>query len=232
MEKQLQRSKIVLFLAASLIAVGLFMHFTNQPMPEQPTYQTKAHLPQSHVKYAGALGVGEEAPRFALPDHNGEVFSLEKALEKGPVVLTFFRGNWCPICAAHLKSLSLAKDKVNAHGGQLVALSAQTPAKTALTQQQFGIDFPVLSDPEMQVTKAYGVGWQIPEEDRPDFKAWLDKTTGQSLNDYQVTGEYTLPVPATYVIAPGGEVIYAHVDEDYRDRAEPEKIIEALKAIN
>lgn len=239
MGKQLRRSKILILMALSLLAVGLFMHFAAKPTPDRPTYQTSVKLPESHMNYEGALGMGETAPAFTLPAQNGDVFSLKDALKKGPVVLTFFRGNWCPICAAHLKSLSLEKARINKLGGQLVALSAQTPAKTALTREKFRIDFPVLSDQGMRVAEAYGVAWQIPESDRAGFTAWLDKSTGESLIDYhggeqdnqRVTDEYTLPVPATYVIAPNGNVVYAHVDENYRNRADPQTIIKALKAL-
>ena len=238
-------------IALGLVGVGLFMHFAPQPDVEKTSYQKKVTVPQSHHTYPGALKSGEQAVMFTLKKHDGEHFSLKQKLQQGPVVLTFFRGNWCPLCAAHLKELEAIKPQVEELDGQLVAISAQTLAKTKQTQGKFSISYPVVSDKQMKITKAYGVDWPIPEEDRDDFKAWLDKSTGQSLNEFQntsgqnISGQntsgqdksgqntsaWTLPVPATYVIAPSGEIIYAHVDEDYKKRAQPEKILNALRAL-
>lgn len=227
-----QRYRLLLALAIALVGVGGIMHYAQRPHQEEITYQNRVQMPESHHSYAGALKAGQKAVLFSLENHNGNIFDLERQLESGPIVLTFFRGNWCPLCAAHLKKLEGIKDQVHDLGGQLVAVSAQTPAKTAKTQQKFAVTFPVLSDKNMQVTKAYGVDWKIPEEDREGFAAWLDKSTGQSLNEYQkVTDEFTLPVPATYVIAATGDIAYAHVDKNYKNRAQPDKILAALKAL-
>lgn len=233
--KAFNRYRYLLALVLALVGVGVITHYAQHPYHHDTTYQTRADVPASHHTYPGALQAGQKAVFFALEDNQGKIFDLEQALEKGPVVLTFFRGNWCPLCAAHLKKLEAMKPAANQLGAQLVAISAQTPEKTARTQEKFGISFPVLSDKNMQVTKAYGVAWQIPPKDRQGFATWLDKSTGQSLNDYQdirqVTDKFTLPVPATYVIAPNGDIVYAHVDENYQNRAEPGTVLDALKAL-
>ena len=231
-----KRQWLLVVFCLSLVGVGFLIHTTQKPKEDGLSYQERVDTlstrpPASHHNYPGALGAGAKAPNFSLKDHHGQTYNLKNALAKGPVVLTFFRGNWCPLCAAHLAKIETIQTELSTLGAQSVAISAQTPEKTAQTQSNFGITFPVLSDEQMRVTKAYGVDWEIPQKEREKFSAWLDKTTSHKLNHYQNTEAYTLPVPATYVIAPSGDIVYAHVDENYKNRAEPELILQALRRI-
>jgi len=210
---------IVLTLAIILV----FMNPTHQP-PAAP-------MPVSHVTVKTALKAGEKAPDFTLRDHEGNPFTLSLALIDGPVVVTFFRGNWCPICAAQLKALDIEIQKFKDLGAQVVAISAQLPEETAQTHARFGITMPVLSDTGMAVTKLYGVEWQMPEAIRLKTEEFLQTKQQKKLADYNGDAGLSLPVPATYVITKNGTIAYAFADEDYKQRAHPATLLQALQAL-
>ena len=211
-------------IAFALLFVFIFMNPARQ-IPATP-------MPVSQVTVSTALKAGELAPDFSLTDHNGDTFTLTEALENGPVVMTFFRGNWCPICAAQLRKLDMQREKIEALGGQIVAISAQLPKDTAETQKRFSIEMPVLSDTGMAVTKLYGVEWQMPDDVREKTTAYVEEAEGRTLSEINGGTGLTLPVPATYVIDQNGVIAYAFVNVDYRVRADEEKIFQALKAIS
>jgi len=176
---------------------------------------------------ANALSVGEKAPGFALPDAAGQSVSLEELLESGPVVVTFYRGDWCPYCSLQLRALNERLDDIRAHGAQLVAISPQVPDDSLSATEIDEMQFHVLSDQDAEVASRYGVAWKVPdylmEHMRVDRELDLDAINN---GDGSV-----LPIPATFVIAQDRTVSWRHVDVDYRIRSEPEDIVNALKAL-
>lgn len=208
----------------ALLTILVFMNPTHNAPPTP--------MPDSHVTWEKALKAGTKAPDFTLRNHNGEPFTLSLALEKGPVVLTFFRGNWCPICAAQLKQIELERPAFEALGAQVVAISAQLPEQTAETQGKFGISFPVLSDTGFAVTKLYGVDWAMPEKTRQFTEDFIAQNNGgQTLVDFDGGDGLILPVPATYVIAQDGTIVYAYANENYKERAANKTLLQALRAL-
>lgn len=212
--------------AAIMLTLATILVFMN-PQHKPPA----TPMPVSHVTVKTALKAGEKAPDFTLRDHEGNPLTLSLALIDGPVVVTFFRGNWCPICAAQLKALDIEIEKFKDLGAQVVAISAQLPDETAQTHARFGITMPILSDTGMAVTKLYGVEWQMPEAIRLKTEEFLQAKQQKTLADYQGDAGLSLPVPATYVIAQDGTVVYAFADKDYKQRAHPTTLLQALQAI-
>lgn len=172
-----------------------------------------------------ALKVGAKAPEFSLPDAKGERVALSSMLAKGPVVVTWYRGAWCPYCNVQLREYQKAMPEMTALGAQLVAISPQTPDSTLSTQQKNELAFAVLSDAGNAVAKQFGIAYTLPAEVSASFKGKLDlaKFNGDASNE--------LPLSATYVIGTDGVIRYAFVDADYRNRAEPAEIVAALKAM-
>ncbi len=175
---------------------------------------------------ASALKVGATAPDFTLNDATGKPVSLSKMLKSGPVVLTWYRGGWCPFCNIQLHAYQDALGEIKAAGGQLVALTPEKPDNTLTTAEKNALQFAVLSDTGNKVGHLYGIVYKMPGSLVEKFKDRLDlpKINGDE--------SWELPLAATYVIGRDGKITHAFVNADYRKRDEPEAIIAALKKLN
>lgn len=165
-----------------------------------------------------ALAFGHDAPAFTLMDSGGKEVSLSSMLAKGPVVLTWYRGSWCPFCVVQLREYQRRTPEFQAAGAQLVAISPQTVKRSRELVDKAGLSFPVLSDPGNAAARSYGLAYAVPAAAKMDLSQYNGDTSGE------------LPLAATYVIAPSGKVVYAFVSADYRTRAEPSDILAAVKA--
>ena len=175
-----------------------------------------------------AVKIGEKAPYFELPNPEGTPISLKKLLAKGNVVVTFYRGDWCPYCNLQLRALQLKLDEIRSLGATLVAISPQVPDGSLTKSEISEMEFTVLSDQDSKVASQYGVAWEIPEfligHMREDRGLDLEKINNGNGN--------ILPIPATFILNSDGIVIWNYVNVDYRTRSEPDEIIEALKNIS
>ncbi|WP_430934153.1 peroxiredoxin-like family protein [Saccharicrinis sp. 156] len=175
-----------------------------------------------------AIKIGKKAPNFELPNPAGKSISLDVLLEKGPVVITFYRGNWCPYCNLQLRALQAKLDDIHALGATLVAISPQVPDGSLTNDEISNMDFTVLSDQDAKVALQYGVAWEVPEflaeHMRVDRKLDLEKINNGNGN--------ILPIPATLILGQDGVVTWSYVNVDYRTRSEPDEIIEALKNLS
>jgi peroxiredoxin len=171
-----------------------------------------------------AINLGQKAPNFSLPRSDGKSMSLVDLLQQGPVVVTFYRGSWCPYCNLQLRALQARVADIHALGAQLVAISPQVPDGSLTKDEMQDLEFLVLSDQDAKVASQYGVAWQVPEflseHMRVDRKLDLEVINNGNGN--------VLPIPATFVIGQDGVVTWRYVDVDYRTRTEPEDIIQAL----
>lgn len=176
---------------------------------------------------ANALKVGQKAIDFELPNQEGESVSLKKLISQGPVVVTFYRGDWCPYCNLQLRALQARLEEIQALGATLVAISPQVPDGSLTKSEISEMNFTVLSDQNAKVASQYGVAWEVPEflleHMRVDRNLDLEKINNGNSS--------VLPIPATFIIGTDGIITWNYVNVDYRTRSEPEEIIEALKQL-
>ena len=197
--------------------------FLEKASPEIIQSQEKAlaELQESGITDQ-ALKVGDKAPDFTLGDPDGKQVRLSDLLKEGPVVLTWYRGGWCPYCNIALASLTKHKKL----GATLVALTPELPDTTAETVKEQGLPFEVLSDIDHKVADQFGLVFKLNDDTRVRYaeKFKLVERSGEKAAD-------RLPLPATYVVGTDGVIRYAFLDADYRRRAEPEDIIAVLKEL-
>lgn len=174
-----------------------------------------------------SLQVGDFAPNFALTNADGELFQLTQLLENGAVVLSFYRGMWCPFCSLELRALEEILPAIQSLGASLVSISPQTRRSTRLTVQQENLTHPVLHDKGNQVARQFGIVHQVSEsmqEILQGFGISLTKFNGDHVNE--------LPVPATFIIDQNGKIAYRFIDPDFTKRLDPVEIITILSRIN
>lgn len=173
-----------------------------------------------------SIGEGDQMPPFSLPNPQGETITLEQLLQKGPVVLTFYRGGWCPVCNVELRNLQQKLAEIHSRDAELVAISPELPTKAEVTQTENLLEFPVLSDVGNAYAKELGIVFSMPKKMRNAYALY-------NLDVPQANGDtsYELPIPATFVIHPDGTVVYAFKDVDYRKRAPHEEILAALNQL-
>ena len=170
-----------------------------------------------------ALQVGAQVPDLTLPDALNQPVSLSSLWQRGPLVLIFYRGGWCPYCNLELRAWQQHLVALQQLGGQLVAVSPQTPDNSLSTAEKNELAFPVLSDSALAAATAFGVAFEMPPE-----LIELYSRVGHDLPVLNGNGRWVLPVPATYVIDRNGRVAFAHVEADYRERAEPRDVLAAV----
>lgn len=169
------------------------------------------------------LPVGARAPEFALCDSSGRVVKSSDLLALGPVVLNFFRGRWCPYCITELEAWRDLYPIVRDHGGLVVGISPQTPRQSDFTQGQHNIPFPLLNDDGCKVSEQFGLVYHIPTWHQQHYRNVL-------VNLPFVNGDqsWKLILPATYVLASDGTVLFAEAHADFRVRPEPEEVLQYL----
>lgn len=173
---------------------------------------------------AAALQVGATAPDFRLPDQHGRPVHLAERLALGPVVLVFTRGGWCPFCALALRAWQDALSDLHDAGGDLLAISPQPARACSQTAERDLLAYPVLSDAGNAVADQYGVAHEQPDVLRP-----LYKRLGHDLPRINGTGDWRLPLAATFVVAPDGRIALAHVELVTWRQLEPDAAIRAVR---
>ena len=171
---------------------------------------------------AQAKNIGDVAPDFMLSNAVGLSVTLSDYLKKGKVVLTWYRGGWCPYCNLTLRRLQLELPNFKAKGANLIALTPELPDKSLSTAEKNNLEFEVLSDVGNQVAKQYGLVFEL----IPEVAAMYQKAF--DLHGFNGDDSNELPLAATYVISQAGVIEYAFLDADYRNRAEPSEILSNL----
>ena len=171
---------------------------------------------------ASGLRAGVLAPDFTLPNVDGRPVTLYALLAQGPVVLTFYRGEWCPYCNLQLRAYQAGLPQIRELGARLVAVSPQTPDNSLTTAEKKGLTFPVLSDAGNAVARRYGLVFSLSQTLR---------AVSADLPAYNGDDSWELPMPGTFVIAPDGTVQLAFVDVDWTRRLEPAAILDALRQL-
>jgi peroxiredoxin len=173
-----------------------------------------------------ALRAGDRAPDFKLTDSDGELVSSSDLLSKGPIVLTFYRGFWCPYCNFDLTALEEARAEIEKRGANLVAVSQQTAANSRKSQHANKLGFPILVDKGGLLAEKFGIRWQVPD----DLKL-VHKQVGADLEVFNGDDSWTLPMPARYVLGKDGIIAYSEVNPDYTRRPEPSDLFPVLDAL-
>jgi peroxiredoxin len=170
-----------------------------------------------------ALKVGAKTPEFALPDGDGTPWRSDDLLHHGPLVIVFYRGRWCAYCNAQLAALQEVHKQIAAAGASLVAISPQTQKHSYMTRDMHHLRFPVLSDSGNQVARQFGLVYRLSAEMQAMYESIFTKLPG-----YNGDPSWELPLAATFVIQPDGIISYAHLNEDWRQRAGPEETLRIL----
>jgi peroxiredoxin len=174
---------------------------------------------------AAPVQVGDRVPDTTLRDERGVSHKLAEVLGGKPSVLVFYRGGWCPYCNRHLAALAGVEKDLLAAGYQILAISPDQPTKLAETPDRAKLGYRLYSDSSMDAGKAFGIAFEMPADlvakYKNEYKIDLEAAAGQT--------HHLLPHPAVYVVDSSGVIRFAHVNEDYKVRLDPEKIVEAAK---
>ena len=173
---------------------------------------------------SGALRVGDRAPAFTLDGPDRVAVSSRGLLDEGPLVLSFYRGVWCPYCNMELQALEKAAPAFRAMGANLVAISPQTPVNSRRSVSSNNLTFPILSDPGNETGAAFGLRFRL-----PDYLLAIYTEHGIDLAASNSDDSGTLPMPARFVIDQGGVIRYAEVNPDYTRRPDPEDLLPVLR---
>jgi peroxiredoxin len=168
-----------------------------------------------------ALKAGEPMPEFTLPDTRGRTVALAGLLLRGPVVVSFYRGDWCDYCAMELAALSAVHDQVEDLGATLIAVSPQAP-EARIRRDPPEPPFPLLFDSEAKVARRCGIAFALSEDLRPIYTGAGRKPPRGGRDNW------LLPLPATHVVDWTGEIAFSYLDTDYTSRLEPADIITVL----
>ena len=205
--------------------------FQDELIPTIP--QDTLNTLMSELQTLIATGIAEKSinkdrtfPTFNLPNANNESRSLDSFLCNGPLVVSFYRGAWCPYCNLEINALQKSLPDIIAAGGQLVAVSPQTPDKSVDQVNASQLSFEVLSDVGNKLAKDCGLVFTLPEALRPIYETWQIDIPG-----FNGDNSFELPIPATFIIDTDGVIRYAFADMDYTRRLEPNIIIEQLKSL-
>lgn len=173
-----------------------------------------------------ALTVGAKIPQFSLKDSSGKLVSSKDLAKEGNLVIVFYRGSWCPFCNLYLRNLQKRLADITAAGGKLVAISVENPDASMAVARKNEVQFTVLSDPDLDVARKFGIVYQLPAATDEMYKSH-----GLDVAKHNGMAKPELPLAATYVIDRKGKIVYAYLDTDYKKRAEPDVIIENLKKL-
>ncbi len=167
--------------------------------------------------------VGAKAPSFELPDQNGQVVSSSGLLARGPLVICFIRGRWCPFCVGQMEAMNLVVPFIEEAGASLVAISPQTVKQSYFMHDQHKLHFPLLSDGHNHVARGFGLTYRVPAMQEALYRrAFVNLPLANGDDSWE------LPIPATYILNRQGAVVFATANEDYTERPEPAEIFAAL----
>jgi len=173
------------------------------------------------------LKEGDKIPDFSLTNAKNEIVSSETLLSKGPIVINFYRGGWCPYCNLELRAFQEVFPEILKLGAQLVAISPNLPDKSLLSIGKHSLTYEVLSDIGNKISRQFGLVFTLDAQLLP-----LYKQSGIDIPAFNGDESYELPIPATYVIDSNGIIKLAFVDADYTKRLDPHEVIETLRNLS
>jgi peroxiredoxin len=194
-----------------------------KPSDDMKIYQDAAkNLKKLHLEEK-ALSVGDKIPSISLQNAIGEIIHVDDLLKTGPVIISFYRGSWCPFCNLELKAYQDILPEIKKAGGHLVAISPDMPDYSLSLKERRSLEFSVLSDIDQNIAKAFNLVFEV---DQRVLDIYEQK--GFMLKEHQGNKGKELPIPATYVVDQNHIIRLAYIDTIYQNRLEP---IDALKKI-
>ena len=185
--------------------------------------QAVAELKGKHLA-ANILPIGAKAPQFTLADHNGKPVTTDDLLSKGPLVLCFIRGRWCPFCVGQMEAMNLILPQIEQAGAAFVAISPQTVKQSYFMHDQHKLRFPLLSDAHNNVARQFRLTYRVPAAQEAVYRrAFVNLPLANGDQSWE------LPIPATYILDPDGAIPYASANEDYTERTEPAEIVDMVR---
>jgi peroxiredoxin len=178
---------------------------------------------QSSGAIDNILQPGSQAPEFELTDSNSNLVRSADLLAHGPLVVVFFRGRWCPYCVATVEAWQRSLSELKKRHASLVAISPQTIKQNNLMADQHRLAFPLLTDAANNVAKQFGVAYQLPADLQQ-----LNRRIFVNLEFINGDKSWELPIPATFLIAPDRQILFAEAHADYTRRTEPQRILDLL----
>jgi peroxiredoxin len=173
-----------------------------------------------------AVKAGDQAPEFVLNDPDGKPVSSRELLPHGPLVISFYRGVWCPYCNLDLRALEAALPQITARGASVMAISPQTAQNSRKSLRDNKLGFPILSDTRSEVANRFGIRFAL-----PDYLIETYKRFGNDLPRINDDPAWVLPMPARFVIGTDGIVAYAEINPDYTRRPDPSELIPVLDCL-
>jgi peroxiredoxin len=170
--------------------------------------------------------VGSVAPGFTLPNAIGGKTSLDALLKKGPVVISFYRGVWCPFCNLEQRALQQHLPRITGLGASLVAISGMTPDNSLSMAERLGLTYEVLTDTGLAIARSYGLVFDL-----PDYLQEAYEQLGHPVTRFNGTTDQTLPIAGTFVVDRGGVIRFAYANANYMHRADPADIIGVLEEL-
>lgn len=198
---------------------------TSEPTPRDVIKEFNHNLTDQGI--AEGLKIGEKAPDFLLKDKEGIEQSLQNYLAKGPLVISFYRGDWCSHCIRELNDLNDHYDNFKNLGVEIVAIAPQNTTHAKEFQTKFNFKFPLLSDPDFKTIKEYKLDFILSEEIQNIYSTKFNL----DLPNLTASGTWELPVPATYLVDQLGIIRFRFADKKYWVRLEATELLEAIKTI-
>lgn len=187
--------------------------------------QTVAELKTRQLS-ATILPVGAKAPDFELQDHNGTPVNSSARRAKGPLVLCFIRGRWCPFCVGQVEAMNLILPQIEKAGATLFAISPQTVKQSFFMHDQHKLRFPLLSDVGNRLARQFGLTYRVPPAQEAVYRRAFVNLPFTNGDD-----SWELPIPATYIVDRDATILYASADEDYTQRPEPMEVVSACQGL-
>jgi peroxiredoxin len=174
-----------------------------------------------------ALKAGDACPPFALTNVEGKFVRSHELLARAPIVLSFYRGVWCPFCSAELEALHEANTAIRAAGGTVVAVSPEASGLALKVKQERNFQFEILCDLDNGLALTFGLVHPVSRE-------LIDVFCNDGLSFPLIYGNdsWFLPLPATYIILRDGTIAHAYVNPEFRERLDPEQIVKVLRGLD
>ena len=170
------------------------------------------------------LFIGDKAPEFLALDQFEKRVSLKDRLKNGPVVLVFYRGQWCPHCNRHMSQIQDSLQMILDAGASVIAITPEKGEKIERTIRKSGASFSIIYDENHRIMDKYQVSFKL-----SGWKRFIYGFGGININKASGNKDSALPVPATYIIAEDGTIYTSHFNEDYTQRMQVIEMLDVLK---